>query len=377
MTKSTKGNLVCALFACLALAACKQKENEPSGNEKDNAADSAERNDNQKATRLVVSPDSADAPLAGGTVTVTVASDADWTVASDQDWCVPSLTSGHGDATLTLTVAVNPTDTPDTARVTVAASALRSVAAAALRRVVTVARPRKPVTDCQGNVYPVVKIGDQYWMGENLKCTQYDTESERAGATLTTSDSYVKTPYYVDAREATSVYDGVDLSAQLTPALRAKLGLLYNWPAAMGHASEAETQAQTSDYEGDRQGICPNGWHVPSRAEWNTLYNYIHDETGTLATAYHLKSTAGWYSDAEDDGNGPDTYGFTALPAGAASGSGNIYNVGVSTLLWTSGAEPSDNSAAYVRWMDYNVWSMGESNKGKGVAYSVRCIRND
>lgn len=33
------------------------------------------------------------------------------------------------------------------------------------------------VTDCQGSTYPIVQIGEQYWMAENLRCTQYDTES--------------------------------------------------------------------------------------------------------------------------------------------------------------------------------------------------------
>jgi len=55
------------------------------------------------------------------------------------------------------------------------------------------------------------------------------------------------------------------------------------------------------------QGICPDGWHLPTRTEWNALFT----EVGGKSTAGKiLKSQTGW------DGNGTDEYGFSALPAG-------------------------------------------------------------
>jgi hypothetical protein len=62
------------------------------------------------------------------------------------------------------------------------------------------------VTDCQGHSYPIVKIDDQYWMGENLQCTKYDTESERPGVMLSTSSISTYAPYYTDGRNATTEY---------------------------------------------------------------------------------------------------------------------------------------------------------------------------
>ena len=66
-------------------------------------------------------------------------------------------------------------------------------------------------------------------------------------------------------------------------------GRLYGWPL---------------------DGVCPDGWHVPAENEWKNLFAYVGDNPGT-----HLKSSSGWKAGM----SGSDDYGFSAMPAGAAS----------------------------------------------------------
>ena len=101
------------------------------------------------------------------------------------------------------------------------------------------------VTDACGNKYGTVQIGDQVWLTENMRCNKYDSQSERKGATIPTSNTTLYTPYYKTGSN----------------------GHLYNWSAAVGLTTEVQVKAQTSEFSGRRQGICPNGWHVPTSAE--------------------------------------------------------------------------------------------------------------
>lgn len=218
------------------------------------------------------------------------------------------------------------------------------------------------VSDVCGNTYKTVKIGTQWWMAENMRCNKYDTQSERAGATLSTSSSSTYAPYYTDGRNATTSSSG-----SLTSEQRNKLGYLYNWAAAVGLATESDAKNQTSSFSGNRQGICPNGWHVPTSAEWNTLENYVGSNAGTK-----LKATSGWYY-----GNGTDDYSFAALPAGSANGS-KVYDVGGGARIWT--ATPPNNDVAYdvayIRILYFSRDYLTSSGYGKIYAQSVRCIRN-
>ncbi|MDY6372993.1 MAG: FISUMP domain-containing protein [Bacteroidales bacterium] len=224
------------------------------------------------------------------------------------------------------------------------------------------------VTDCQGHTYPVVKIGDQYWMAENLQCTQYDTESERPGVELTTPTSPAYDPYYIDGRNYQSSYTG-----SLSDEQRKHLGLLYNWAAAVGFASEAEAKAQTSEFSGNRQGICPNGWHIPTATEWDILRNFIEgfEGKGENTAGKYLKTTSGWYF----DGNGVDEYGFAALPAGDSFGT-QIADVGQYTYYYTATPNGVDEYSVYyygiIHYKDYLHKNYDEKNNAK----SVRCVKN-
>lgn len=233
------------------------------------------------------------------------------------------------------------------------------------------AEPDDPttVTDACGNKYKVVTIGSQVWMAENMRCNKYDTESERAGATLSTSSDLTHAPYYTDASDK-SLWDSnsQEYGANLTSEQIGKLGYLYNWAAAVGLA--------TAEFSTNRQGICPNGWHVPTDAEWDTLRNYVGSNAGKK-----LKATSGWYN----GGNGTDDYFFAALPAGYAIGS-TVYYVGYYAYFWTAtpknissylDADYAFNSNLfYLSGGLYGGLYGGGHYSNKNSALSVRCVRN-
>lgn len=116
------------------------------------------------------------------------------------------------------------------------------------------------VTDACGEVYPLVTIGTQVWMAENMRCNKYE-QGVSSGDYLYPFTSGSKYNPYYETMECDTC------------------GYLYNWAAAMGYVAETEVREQIANYDGKCQGICPNGFHVPSKADWNTLKTYIKGET--------------------------------------------------------------------------------------------------
>ncbi|MCQ2336571.1 MAG: hypothetical protein MJ010_05275 [Paludibacteraceae bacterium] len=231
-----------------------------------------------------------------------------------------------------------------------------------------------PVTDACGNTYRVIRLGEQYWMAENMKCDKYDEGSERPGQTIQ-ADLFTVAPYYHDGKNAVSEY-----SEKLTPELRAKLGYLYNFAAYMGYTEE-EAEAQTGDYDetNPRQGICPDGFHIPTMAEWEAAVLYIASmNPGRAGAATHLKAKEGWFIDQSyTDRTGIDTYGFCALPAGMASldeGGKTIVNpkIGKEGFFGTTDAQ---NNYGLNRSMEDAYDSMFGGGELKNMAVSVRCVQ--
>jgi uncharacterized protein (TIGR02145 family) len=169
-----------------------------------------------------------------------------------------------------------------------------------------------------GDYYKTVKIGDQVWMAENLNY----------------------------AVEGSKCYNN-------DPANCDKYGRLYNWSTAIS--------------------ICPSGWHLPSGADWEKLINYVENKNECFGCAgKYLKATSDW----NEDGNGQDTYGFSALPGGIGNseGNGNFRDIGEYGVWWSSSECYEYN--AYVRLMyydyDYAFYNVG----GKEILLSVRCLQD-
>ena len=218
------------------------------------------------------------------------------------------------------------------------------------------------VSDYDGNVYNTVQIGSQCWMKENLRTTHY---ANGTAIPLGNIDSYTN-PYR---------YAPNDNTSNVTT-----YGYLYNWPAVMNGASSS------SSTHSEVQGICPNGWHVPSDAEWSQLTTYVSSQSqhvcgnSNIQIAKAFASTTGWNNDNSFNtcpvGNNPstnNTTGFTALPAGYYYYSCNDF--GNNASFWSTTESSSSN--AYGRDLYYNSACIHEFNGSKSYGSSVRCLRDE
>jgi uncharacterized protein (TIGR02145 family)/uncharacterized repeat protein (TIGR02543 family) len=188
-----------------------------------------------------------------------------------------------------------------------------------VKAVTLTARWDRLVDSRDGKSYKTVTIGGQTWMAENLNYTPLS------------GNSWNSTTY----------------------------GRLYDWNAAMN--GSGSSNANPSGV----QGICPDGWHLPSTAEWSALVDYVGSPAGTK-----LKSTSGW----SGDGNGTDAYGFTAL-AGGTYISGGFQSTGLVGYWWTA-TEGGTSTAYWWRMVNSNVGVESGSGSSKSNGYSVRCVKD-
>ena len=217
------------------------------------------------------------------------------------------------------------------------------------------------VKDIDGNVYKTVELGNQVWMAENLRTTRYaNGESIPLGTSTSTITSYRYNP---------------NDNANNVPTY----GYLYNWPAVMQDASSSSANPSGV------QGICPDGWHVPSDAEWTELTDYVGSQNEYFCggdrekIAKALASTEGWntYSESCVVGNNRsanNATGFSALPAGVYY-DGNYGLFGDYAAFWT--ATKNYDNGAYYRGLHYgNAYVYMGDDYNKGYGFSVRCVRD-
>jgi uncharacterized protein (TIGR02145 family) len=158
---------------------------------------------------------------------------------------------------------------------------------------------RETVTDIDGNVYTTVTIGDQVWMGENLR-----TRTLNNGTPIPyVNNGYTWHDYLMSKTPSCCIFNNHAPNEEI-------FGLLYN-----GYV------VQTGK-------ICPVGWHVPSIDEWNTLTKYLtingynYDGSRSMEkVAKSLAATRRWYTSSKPGvpGNNVQTNNsscFSGLPGG-------------------------------------------------------------
>ena len=229
------------------------------------------------------------------------------------------------------------------------------------------------VSDYNGNAYHTEWIGNQCWMKENLRCI-YRSENgpndfiangggwPSSTATLTsTTTPYWYNPYDQDFAVQSDAY-----------------GKLYNWAATINR--------DTVNPEGAR-GLCPNGWHVPSIAEWTQLFDYLRGSQSEYSCgnnseniAKALSSEQFWRSSTNpcavgNDPSSNNATGFSAVPAGLyAPNTQRVANVNEFATFWTS--SQTDNNNAIRISISYADATVSYQSMNKAVGYSVRCVRD-
>jgi uncharacterized protein (TIGR02145 family) len=167
---------------------------------------------------------------------------------------------------------------------------------------VTVSTGVITVKDIDGNIYHAVQIGDQFWMVENLKVTRY-----RNGDAI---------PNITDDSEWDKLTNGAYCQYDNNEENGFTYGLLYNWFAV-----------------DDSRNIAPEGWHVPSDAEWKKLIDYFD---GDAVAGGKMKEIGTTHWSGPNIG-ASNASGFSALPGGYRINRGLRFGyVGLSANFWSS-----------------------------------------
>ncbi len=211
------------------------------------------------------------------------------------------------------------------------------------------------MTDIEGNVYKTIRIGNQWWMAENLRTTKYNDGTPIPCVENSAIWGNLTMPGYC--------YYNNDFVANAV-----KYGALYN------------------DYAVNTGKLAPAGWHVPDTTDWNTLENYLiangynWDGTTTgnkIAQSMAAKTNWDTYSNPGtigDDLTKNNRSGFSALPGGSRFFNGSFNYIGRNGFWWSA----TENNAvnAYYRNLNYDYVGLNRLNCDKGYGFSVRCVKD-
>jgi len=215
-------------------------------------------------------------------------------------------------------------------------------------------------TDIDGNNYPIVIIGAQTWMAENLKVTHY---FEGTAIPLVEDNSTWKEHSITD--KAYCYYDNNSANGDI-------YGAIYTWAAAMNGASSSSANPSGV------QGVCPTDWHLPSDTEWQELEMYLGLSQGAASEedwrgtdeGDKLKETGTTHWDSPNTGATNES-GFTALPGGGRDGNSALFGyLGIHANFW--------DASRILRGLgieNSGVYRAGPYNGAYG--FSVRCVKDN
>lgn len=183
----------------------------------------------------------------------------------------------------------------------------------------------------QGKIYKTIQIGKQCWFKENLNVgTMINVSSSQ-----TKNDSIEKYCYNDDPANC-EIYGG-----------------LYRWDEAMQYVKTVGAQ-----------GICPSGWHIPTKEDWEILQEYLNDEATKLIDK-NAKSGSTYTNES----------GFSALFSGYSNSIWVCcYGLGYYGYQWTS--TETSNRNAYGIFMSYNYDNISFNYDKKNNGLAIRCIKD-
>lgn len=197
--------------------------------------------------------------------------------------------------------------------------------------------PGNQVADFDGNLYDIIVIGDQSWLKQCL---------------------YSEHDYSGNAIDGRYNYND-------DPANASVWGSLYTWEATMNGAGSSSSNPSGV------QGICPEGWHVPSKAEYEALLSFLG---GIIGTGGKLKETGTTYWDPPNSGATNETQ-FSARGAGQRGIAGDYLYLKQQNYLWM--ATENNGSTAYNLTLYSNQTGAMTHTNNKESAFSVRCVKDN
>ncbi|MFM2155713.1 MAG: hypothetical protein RL516_462 [Bacteroidota bacterium] len=206
------------------------------------------------------------------------------------------------------------------------------------------------VTDVEGNMYNTIQIGYQCWMKENLKTGHYQN-----GAPILTG--LASNVWMLTNPGACEDYNFDSTISNI-------YGKLYNFPAIVNAA-----------------GLCPVGWHIPSKSEWNVLIKTVDSNADTSLVlntnqggAYKEIGTTYWLS---PNTGATNTTGFSALPGGYRDEYGDFQNLTYTSQWWSTSIQYNlyyyDGVSVKLSWNNSLIKNYLAS---LSAGLSVRCVKD-
>lgn len=192
------------------------------------------------------------------------------------------------------------------------------------------------IIDSRNNVtkeYHTVEIGTQCWLKENL-----DVGTKIPGTQNSANNGIMEKYCYNDNTLNCNTY-----------------GALYQWDEAVQYNSNSQVK-----------GLCPDGWHVPTKGEFNILKSAINADGNSLKRQ----------DQGVGNGAGTNTSGFTALLGGGKNSVGEYYAMNSRTFFWSSTANNNEIGEAWYLKLDYAGPNIPLSATKKKIGFHIRCLKN-
>jgi uncharacterized protein (TIGR02145 family) len=223
------------------------------------------------------------------------------------------------------------------------------------------------VSDVNNNTYNTVSIGSQCWLKENLRVRRYNDGTEIKFDTSGGVGGNLSYQTWGGLTYGAYTIFAHDSSANLT-----NYGYLYNMYAVLGIATTSGAASKN---------ICPVGWHVPSKSDWNVLLKFVDNAADTTANASLLSSIAGKLK-STSLWNSPNTgadnaNSFLALPGGYRTVQGTFTLIRSDGYIWSSenGVSGSDPYGYYISFV-HNSANVRRANNSFNFGASVRCVKD-
>lgn len=196
------------------------------------------------------------------------------------------------------------------------------------------------MNDQDGYVYKTIVIGNQEWMAENLNTSHY-----RNGDLIPVVSQQTS---WVGLNTGASSWYENDSAAYHCP-----FGKLYNWYAVS-----------------DMRNICPSSWHIPTKAEWSSLEEYLG---GDSIAGGKMKSTIQSWS--LNNIGASNSSGFSGILGASRYDNGSFNFIGsFGGFYWSS--DKNDTTSAWLISLDIQSINSMQAVYALNYGFSVRCIKD-